>query len=224
MKKILFVEDDQSYREAMTAVIESAGYAVDASDNPLQAIELFTLNAYDLIISDLKMDSLDGIQFLQYIKSRNPQIKTMILTSAPTPETEMESLHIDVDRYISKDTRLEILLKYIDILLTKSDSTVKQYQKLFSPFEELELDLNGRRAKIAGKEIAVTPKEFGILQILLRNRGEAVSREQILDEIWDSTHETIDPRVIDVHIKEIRRKFHLQSIVSIRGYGYKWDE
>ena len=224
MKKILFVEDDYDYRMTLAKIIEKAGYSVDASEDPLQAIELFALNSYDLVISDLKMDSLDGIRFLQYIKNKNADVKTMILTSAPTFETELEALDISIDKYMVKETRIDLLLKYIEVLLAQSGNSSRKHQIVHSPFENIELDLGSRVIRKEGETINVTPKEFNILRVLMQNRGLAVSREKLLEEVWDVEHELIDPRVIDVHIKEIRKKLAVQSIVSIRGYGYKWDE
>jgi Response regulators consisting of a CheY-like receiver domain and a winged-helix DNA-binding domain len=225
MKKILFVEDDEQYRNSLAQVLRKEGYSVDASDNPLQAIELFALNVYDLVISDLMMSTLDGIKFLQHIMRNNPNIRTMILTAEPSMETELEALNIQIDKYLVKETRIEVLLKHIEVLLQNhSISSSQKNQELYSPFEELRLSITGRTVTKNGQEMPLTPKEFSILKLLLMNRGDAVSRETLLEEVWDSKHELIDMRVIDVHIKEIRKKLAIQSITAVRGFGYKWDE
>ena len=224
MRKILFIEDDHDYRNAILAVLENAGYIVDATESPIDGMELFALKEYDLVISDLMLNEIDGIRFLSYIKRLNPIIKTMILTAEPTMDSELAALDIYVDRYLVKETRVDVLLKYIDVILKQDSPELAKHQRVLkAPEEALELNLLGRKVTKNGEEVKLTPKEFEILKILLVNRGQALTRDEILAEVWDINYEDIDIRVIDVHIKKIRQKLKLQSIISVHGYGYKWD-
>jgi len=224
-KRILFVEDDMQYRESVTKILRNEGYEVTSVGEALEAIEHFSLEKYDLVISDLVMDSIDGVRLLRSIKKMNKSIKTMILTGEPTMDTELESIDIKVDRYLSKEIRVEVLLKYIELLLgdTVGKETSQQSPILMSPIDKISLDISTRTVTKNNIPIELTPKEFGIVKMLLENLGKAVSRYDLIEEVWDVEHENIDTRVIDVHIKAIRRKLKLQSIISIRGFGYKWD-
>jgi len=187
-------------------------------------MELFALKEYDLVISDLMLNEIDGIRFLSYIKRLNPIIKTMILTAEPSMDSELAALDIYVDRYLVKETRVDVLLKYIDVILKQDSPELAKHQRVLkAPEEALELNLLGRKVTKNGEEVKLTPKEFEILKILLVNRGQALTRDEILAEVWDINYEDIDIRVIDVHIKKIRQKLKLQSIISVHGYGYKWD-
>lgn len=223
MKKILFIEDDHDYREAITAVLENAGYHVDSTESPIDGMELFALKEYDLVISDLVLAEIDGIRFLSYIKKLNPTIRTMILTAEPTMDSELAALDIYVDKYLVKETRVDVLLRYISVLLEQGQLEIPQYHRVLkAPEEALELNMLGRKVTKHGEEVKLTPKEFEILRVLLLNRGRALTRDEILEEVWDK-NEDIDIRVIDVHVKKLRKKLKLQSIISVHGYGYKWD-
>lgn len=226
MYKILFVEDDNQYRNTLINVLSKEGYQVDGAEHALQAMELFTKNqGYDLIISDLMMDNIDGIQFLTYIKNINPNSKTMILTAEPSMETELAALNIYVDKYLVKGTHIDVLLKYVERILEDPRAIAPlQHTLLRSKVEGVVVDVTALTVTKDEQEVALTPKEFAILKILLENRGLAVSREKILDELWDTKFETVDARVIDVHVKALRKKLQIQSIISVRGYGYKWFE
>ena len=229
--RILFVEDDARYRNSIVKVLTSADYIVDSVGEAIDAIELFSLNNYDLVITDLMMDAIDGMRFLEYVRKVNKTVRTMILTANPTMDSELMALNIRVDKYLSKEVRVDVLLRHIDVLLTTplplaNEVVIKKENTdtiLYAEKENIELNLDSRTVKRQEEVIPLTPKEFGVLRVLLENKGKAVSRYTFIDEIWDSEYEDIDTRVIDVHIKTLRRKLKMQSIVAIRGFGYKWE-
>jgi Response regulators consisting of a CheY-like receiver domain and a winged-helix DNA-binding domain len=221
MEKILFVEDDDAYRELLTNILTETGYLVESVSNALDAIQKCALQEYNLIISDLMLEAIDGIKFLAHIKKDMPNVKTMILTAEPSMDTELESLNIHVDKYLTKETRVDVLLKHIETLMQSKET--KKRKILVAKDDDVIMDVAGRKVKKNNQEIPLTPKEFSVLKILLENLGTAVSREEFLKTLWDADYEIIDTRTIDVHIKSIRRKLAVQKIVSIRGMGYKWD-
>ena len=212
----------------MEKVLKQAGYEVDVAASSMEGIEKFTMNRdYDLIISDLVMDEIDGIKFLSYIKKVSPGVKTMILTAEPSAQTEMASLDIAVDKYLVKESKIEVILRYIEVLLAQPAILSKPEKMILkSDAENVIMDVTGLSIMKNGAPLdpPLTFKEFQILKFLLEHKGVALSREEILDEVWDTSHEVVETRVVDVHIKAIRRKLGAQSILAIRGYGYKWDE
>lgn len=221
---ILFVEDNMEYQETLDRLLTKEGYLVDSTNSPLEAIELFARNSYDAVISDLMMETLDGIKLLTHIKKTNPYVKTMILTAEPTNETEIAALDTQVDKYLVKGASLEVLIKHIEHLLNNEQSTgSKKSIKIYSEPDGLTIDIGKRTVSKNNEVVNITTKEFEVLKTLLLNRGIALSREEIVSKIWDERFEKIDIRVIDVHIRSLRKKLKIQSIVSIRGYGYKWD-
>lgn len=225
MKRILFVEDDEQYRKLLTTILEKEGYQIDSASSPIDAMGLFEKDKYDLLISDFKMEAIDGLKLIEFIKKVDNKTRTMILTASPSDESEIESLELKIDKYVVKETRIEILLKYVEYLLLLSETMKHQENEVLSaPSEGIILDLDARKVTKAGIEHHLTAKQFGMLKILLENKGKAVSRDEIIESLWDEEFEVIDTRIVDGHIKELRKKMDIQSIVSIRGYGYKWNE
>lgn len=219
---ILLVEDNESYRKNLKRVLESEGYQIDDAPDAIAGVELIGQNKYDLVISDLKMDMMDGNRFLSFVKRVQPEAKTIILTAEPTPDTEKEAIASSVDYYFSKDLRLDVLLKYVDRLLR--EPVRSRPKQLVSRADEIILDIDARQVTQNGEVINLARKEFGLLYMLLLNMGKAITREEFIEELWDKRFEEVEERVVDVHIKLLRRKLKSSSIVSIRGYGYKWDE
>lgn len=223
MIRILFLDDDLSYQNSLTEILTHEGYQVTAVSSAMEAIEIFTLNQnFDLVISDLKMDELDGIKFLTYIKRIDKYKKTIILTADPTMDTELEALNIFVDKYISKDTRLDVLLRHIQNLIATQNKEPASI--LLSKLENIQMDVRGLKVMKNNEPVSLTLKEFNILRFLLEHKGVALKREEFIEEIWNAEYENVDSRIIDVHIKELRKKLQIQCIVTIRGFGYKWDE
>lgn len=219
---ILLVEDDADYRQTMHELLEKEGYSVDSVENGLQGIEAMTKKHYVMIISDLEMEIMDGNRFLNFAKNTYPEMKTIILTGKPTDNSELEALANNVDYYLSKSTNSEILLEYIRRTFEMSSTGTDAVY--YSREENLRLDVGQHIVEVDDSEVELTKKEFEILHYLLKNKGQAVSRETLIKELWDSRFEEVNERAIDVHIKAIRKKTKVSAIVSIRGYGYKWNE
>lgn len=225
MKKILFVEDDQSYRESLSSILTAAGYQVVAKESPIDAIEVLLDDEFDLIISDLQMKEMTGLRFLSYVKKAVPGMRTIILTGAATGETEIESLSIEVDQYLDKDIRMDVLLKYVEIILNKRVNENKMQEIILtSEPEQIVVNVSKRTVKKNQEMLSLTAKEFKILQYMLENKGFALSREDFIENVWDVQVEDVDLRTVDTHVKSLRKKLQTVSIASIRGYGYKWSE
>lgn len=225
MYKILLVDDNKAYADKLTDALRKQGYDTFYVENPIAAIEEFAKGTYDLVISDFMMDHLNGVRFLSTIKSIKPDIKCILLTGFPTEEIEMAALDIYVDEYLSKDKSLAVLCKYVEQLLLKS--TVKEQKtesKLYSTEENIVLDIVSQTVYKNNELMPLTRKEFDLLRFFLQNKGVALSREEIVEKLWTQTIEEIDMRVVDGHIKKLREKLRSFSIMSVRGYGYKWNE
>jgi len=222
MKRILLVEDDKKYASTLKGILEETGYMVAVRYTAFEAMELLAFEDFDLIISDLYMDKIDGIQFLSYVKKTKPYSKTMILTGSPSTDSEVQSIDLYIDKYIVKETRMDLLLKYVALLLEQTNEP-REIIELRDDKEDVIVNLKSRVVRSDGKEITLSPKKYAILVYLLQHRGEAVSREELLENIWDTAWENIDIHVIDTHIKDIRRQLKVNAISTVRGYGYKWE-
>lgn len=223
MERILIVEDDASYRNFLRKLIFERGYEVDAVETPITGIEYLAKKEYDLVISDLKLPEMDGIRFTKTAKTMQEGIKTIILTADPDEESEITSIDNQIDLYMVKEKSIEVLLKYIRLVLDR-ETTFVDDQLLRSKANKIEVNKRTHQVFKRGQLISLTRKEYEILELLLENKNEILSREEIIEKIWMLPITEIDPRVVDVHIKNLRDKLRIFSISTIRGYGYKWNE
>lgn len=224
MERILVVEDDLEYSAFMTKVLKEHGYQVDTISNPVEAIEFLIDKQYDLVLSDLKMKEMDGIRFLRSAKKIQPAIKSIILTGEPDEASELEAVDLNVDLYLAKEKSVNVILRYIRIVLDKvTEIKDNSNNKLYSDTEGIVLDKLKHQVFKNNKEIKLTAIEFKLLQFLLENKEVLLSRDRIIQEIW-GTDNVIDERNVDIQLKKLRDKMSIFSITTIRGLGYKWNE
>lgn len=224
-KRIMLVEDDVRYAAKLVEALEEVGYEVTFMETPIRAVAEFTKKKYDLIISDFCMDEMDGVKLLAILKEINPSVHCIILTAFPEEEVELEAITINVDHYLSKDKSLTVMIKYVQHLLKKEPNAKEEnIYGLTSAIERISIDTQSRIVEKENQVVSLTKKEYDLLVLFLKNKGTALSREEIAEQLWSNDIENIDLRVIDGHIKRLRSKLSLFSISSIRGYGYKWSE
>lgn len=224
MERILLVEDEQIYRDLLKKIITEKGYAVVAVDNPISGVEELVRNSYDLVISDLRMKEMDGIRFINTAKTIQENIKTIILTGAPDEESEMDAIDNQVDMYLVKEKGKNVLLKYIDLVLQKEMGNADNSDILRSKVENIMLDKKTHKVFKQEEELELTRIEFELLKLLLENKDKVMTRAEIIEKVWLISAEEVESRIVDVHMKNLRDKLQTFSIVTIRGYGYKWNE
>lgn len=222
MKKILLVDDDKKYLEFLKEVLTLENYQVTAVDNAMLGIELFKKNIFDLVISDLKMESVDGLQFLYMLRKIEENSKVILLTSSDSDADEMKGLEFDVTDYVRKKTSIKILLKRVERAVEQTNSFKKN--QISCAKENIEVDCSARKVKKNGQEIKLTLKEYEMLVLFLKNRNVVLEREKIIKAIWRIETDYIDVRVVDTHVKSLRKKLQVSCIFSIRGVGYEWSE
>ncbi|MFV0393631.1 MAG: response regulator transcription factor [Coprobacillaceae bacterium] len=223
MERILIVEDDNSYRSFIKEHIIGAGYEVDDADNPITGIECLARKEYDLVISDLKMPEMSGVRFTKTAKAMQMGIKTIILTADPDDESEISSIDNQVDLYIVKEKGMGVLLKYIRSVLDREVSYDSE-EIIRSKVNKIEVHKSTHQVFKNGEVVELTRREYEILELLLENKNQILSREEIVEKIWMLPVTEIEPRVVDVHIKNLRDKLRIFSILTVRGFGYKWNE
>jgi Response regulators consisting of a CheY-like receiver domain and a winged-helix DNA-binding domain len=224
MGRILVVEDNNSYREAIEEALRIAGHQVNGSSNPVSGFEIFAKQKYDLVISDLVMKEFDGIRFLTTIKNIDPTVNTMILTANASDETEKDSIDANIDYYFDKSKSIPVIINYVNALLERKKESHLQAIELESVAEGIIMNLRSHDVIKDGKSIPLTRREFQILKLFLENKYITLSRRDIMDSVWGNPVEEIDERVIDLHIRNLRAKLKIVSLITVRGYGYKWNE
>ncbi|MGY3778063.1 response regulator transcription factor [Isobaculum melis] len=222
MKKILFVDDNEEYRLFFKELLIVYHYDVTVASSASEGLEMYKTEFFDLIISDLKMTIIDGLQFLYLIRKMDENAKVILLTSSDEDEDEVKGLELNANDYIKKSASIKVLLKRIEKVL--NESIVFETAELRSSAENIKIDLKTRKVYKNEEEVSLTLKEFSILVLFLRNKNIVLSRELMIKEVWRTNDEFVDIRIIDTHVKRIRAKLFVNCIFSIRGVGYEWVE
>lgn len=223
MKKILFVDDDNDFQKVVVELLESEGYQVDATNNSVEGLEMFKQRAYDLVITDLKMESLTGLQLLSMIRRIASNAKVIIITGSNSISDEIQGLELDVDEYIQKPFSFELFLKRVERVLRR-EKQISEALFIRSVADDIVIDLNKREVRQNGQTIALTKKEYDMLVLLMTYKNRVIDRKEIINTIWNNPDYYVDGRTVDTHVKNLRAKLVLTSLSTIRGVGYEWIE
>lgn len=216
MIKILFVEDDDTTREVVTSYLNEKGYEVEGYSDGKSALDAFESNQYDCIILDIMVPKVNGLDILRKIRSSS-QTPVLMLTALEDEISQVNSFEAAADDYITKPFSLTILEKRIEALLRRSKiakNTIWQYQNSVVDFDAYTAFLNQI-------EVDIKPKEIKVLELLIKHENQVLTRQQILENIWHD--EAPFDRVIDVYIKNLRKKLELDCIKTVKGIGYKLE-
>ncbi len=215
--KILVVEDNKVIREGICGYLKEFGYETIEADTGIKAIEKFD-STIDLTILDIQLPLLNGLEVLKEIRKKS-KIPILILTAFGNEEYKIEAFSSLADGYIEKPLSLPVLKVRIESLLKRHSKNIEKFQ-----YKNTEVNFSSYKATVDNKEIIVNAKEIEILKYLLNNEGRALTRENIINNVWKNTEEIPFDRVIDVYIKELRKKLKLDCIVTIRNVGYKLEK
>lgn len=220
MQKILIVEDDVDIQELLQEFLKEAGYWVDTARDGIEAISLFSKSDYDLILLDILLPKVDGYGVCELIRKQS-QIPIIMLTALGSEESQIKGLDLQADDYITKPFSMPVLIRKIAVVLRRSKK--ENYQNIYIHYKDLTLDLDGYKACIENDEIDLTQREFEVLRELLTHQGKILTRQNLLNRLWKYDFYG-DERVIDTHIKNLRKKLNIDFIETIRGVGYRIDK
>ena len=215
--KILVVEDDQNIREGVAGFLSEFGYTVIEAADGREALNRFKEYDISLAILDIKMPYLSGLEVLKEIR-KGSKLPVLMLTAFSDEEYKIDAYTNMADGYLEKPFSLPVLRARVDSLIERYYGVADKFV-----YRDAEVDFASYTAKLAGKSIDINAKEVDILKFMFQNAGRALTREQIIDGVWKATEEPPFDRVIDVYIKELRRKLELDCIVTIRNVGYKLE-
>ena len=215
--KILITEDDATIREGICAYLSEFGYEIIEARDGREALSKFESNKIDLVILDIQIPFINGLDVLRKIREKS-NLPVLILTAFSDEEFKITAFSNLADGYIEKPFSLPVLKARIDALITKN------YEKfeVFS-YKDLEVNFSNFSAKINNSTVEISAKEIEVLKYLLLNEGRALTRKQILENVWRESENIPFDRVIDVYIKDLRKKFGLDCIKTIRNIGYKLE-
>lgn len=222
--RLLLIEDEEDLINTLSRGLRKVGYAVDTATDGRDGLDLFYMNEYDLIILDLNLPSMDGLEILSKIREENQDCKILILSARSNYEQRIEGLDKGADDYLVKPFDFGELNARIRNLLRRSFT--KQSTKL--KYENIIIDMAKRTVYGENNEnIDIRPKEFAILEYLIINRGRVISAEELIEHIWDND-ESMFSNVIKVHLSNLRKKLNQhckeEIILNVRGVGYTINE
>ena len=221
MQNILIVEDDMDIQELLREFLKEAGYGVAAASDGIEAMELFAKNEYDLILLDIMLPKIDGFGVCELIRKKS-QVPIIMLTALGGEEEQIRGLDLQVDDYITKPFSVPILIRKIAAVLRRSGQTKEEGHKTIA-YQNLLLDLDNYTAAVDGTVYELTQREFEVLRELLTHQGRIMTRQNLLDKLWRYDFYG-DERVVDTHIKNLRKKLGIEFIQTVRGVGYKIDK
>lgn len=216
---ILVIEDDSNIQELISEFLSAEGYQVDTANDGLEGIQKFKQGSYDLVILDIMMPNLDGYGVCKMIR-KSSSVPIIFLTALNDEGDQLKGFDLECDDYITKPFSFNLLIKRVEAILRRSNKTINDK---FIVFEKLKLDLNTYIAEIDGEPIELTLKEFNILKALIEKYPQVITREGILDSIWGYDYYG-DTRIVDAHIKNIRKKISLPYIKTVKGIGYTLEK
>ena len=215
--KILIVEDEDMIREGISDYLADCGYETIQAADGLEALEQFSNHQVALVLLDIQMPKLNGLEVLSEIRKSSP-VPVLMLTAFQDEEYKMSAFAALADGYLEKPFSLSLLKVRVDAIFKRYYDT----GRIFT-YRDTEVDFDSYSAKVASQEVAVNAKELEILDYLVKNEGRALTRSQIIDAVWKMTDEVPFDRVIDVYIKELRKKLDLDCILTVRNVGYKLE-
>lgn len=215
--KILITEDDAIIREGICAYLSEFGYEIIEARDGREALSKFESNKINLVILDIQIPFINGLDVLRKIREKS-NLPVLILTAFSDEEFKITAFSNLADGYIEKPFSLPVLKARIDALITKNYEKFEIFR-----YKDLEINFSNFSAKINNSTVEISAKEIEVLKYLLLNEGRALTRKQILENVWRESENIPFDRVIDVYIKDLRKKFGLDCIKTIRSIGYKLE-
>ena len=223
-KLILVIEDEPAIQNILRAFLLDAGYRVALAGDGPAGVERFRADPPDLVLLDLMLPGMDGFAVCQVLR-RESRVPIIMLTALDDDDSQLKGFDALADDYITKPFSMPLVLKRIEAVLRRAgpaDPAPDQADGLLR-CGRITLDPASQTVRVDGQCVSLTLREYDILKLLLENQGRVVSRETLLDCVWGYSH-VGDDKVINTHIKNIRKKLGVDCIETIRGAGYKIEK
>jgi DNA-binding response OmpR family regulator len=221
--RILLVEDDADLAQFIRKGLKEEQYAVDVANDGEAGLALALDNPYDLVILDIMLPKLDGLTVCRRIRDKGISTPVLLLTARNTVETKVSGFDTGADQFLAKPFAFVELLARVRALLRRGSSQQLAYLQA----ADLRLDPASHRVWRADHEIALTNKEYALLEYLLRNKNRVLTRTAIIEHVWDISYDPMT-NIVDAHIRALRAKidrdYSPPLIATVRGAGYMLEE
>ncbi|MGO0883622.1 response regulator transcription factor [Clostridioides difficile] len=221
-KRILVIEDDIDIQNIIKTFLENAGYTIITANDGLDGIEKFKKQQFDLILLDILMPKIDGFVVCKMIRNES-NIPIIILTALDEETDQVKGFELKVDDYITKPFSTIVLLKRVEAVLRRTGDKEENHEdRGFLSYRDINIDVEGYKGFVNGKKIELTAREFEVLKELIEHKGRVLTRENLINSLWKYDFLGYE-RVVDTHIKNLRKKLDVSYIETIRGVGYRID-
>lgn len=222
---LLLVEDEQRLAEILQKQLNEAGFQADIASDGYVGKRMMELSNYDLVILDINLPLMNGYELCSEIRKTNSNTPIIMLTALGTPENKLIGFESGADDYVLKPFDFRELLARVNVFLKRSNSLISTDHKY--KIADLEMDLDSKTVIRAGKRIELTAKEFSLMELLLKNKYKVLTREYIIEKVWNLDFET-GTNIIDVYVNYLRKKidrdFEPKLIYTKFGFGFYCSE
>ena len=224
--RVLIVEDDVVLRSGLVDLLRAAGHEAEWAGDGGAGLQRATEEPFDLLLLDLTLPRLDGIDVCRRVRMARPSLPILVLTARGSEDEKVRGLEAGADDYVTKPFGARELLARVDALGRRSAAMPREAEVL--ELHGCRIDLGLLQARRGGEALALTPREAGILRWLYRHRGRAVPRHELLGQVWGASEE-LETRTVDMTIANLRQKIEREPaepriIVTVKGAGYTWGE
>ena len=206
-ERVLIVEDEAAIREILSELLRDAGYEVDEAADGLEGVEKFRTGDYSLVLLDLMLPGLDGYGVCEIIR-RESSVPVIILTALDDERSQVKAFELKADDYITKPFSLKLVLMRVE-------AGAEVFRR-----GDVELDAAGHYVRLNGKDVTLTPTEYALLELFMRNPGRVFTRDNLLSSVWGYDFAG-DEKTVNIHIMNLRRKLGTGIIETVRGVGYR---
>lgn len=219
MKHILIIEDDKDIQEMLQFFLEDNGYNTTIADNGIDGIAKFHKGEFSLVLLDILLPKIDGYAVCELLRKES-NVPIIIITALTSEENQIKGFDLKADDYITKPFSMPLLLRKIDAVLRRSQNIESTH---ILKYKDITIELDNYRVCVNDLPVDLTKREFEILRELLENQGRVLTREILLERLWQYEFYGND-RVVDNHIKNLRKKLGVNYIETIKGVGYRIDK
>ena len=223
MARVLIVDDEENIRIGLREYAEFEGHVVTEAVDGMDAVNKCKVNDYDVIIMDIMMPRLDGFSACKEIR-KTKDIPVLMLSARGEEYDKLFGFELGIDDYVVKPFSPKEVMARINVIISRRESSLKQGENQHIIIKGIDIDVSARKVYVDGKRVDLTPKEYDLLTFMIRNKNIALSRNQLLSEVWG--YEFFgDDRTVDTHIKMLRNSIepYRDLISTVRGVGYIFE-
>ncbi|MEV0349351.1 response regulator transcription factor [Nonomuraea sp. NPDC050680] len=226
MTRVLVVEDEESFSDALSYMLRKEGFEVSVAATGPEALDTFDRSGADLVLLDLMLPGLPGTEVCRSLRQRS-KVPVIMLTAKDSEIDKVVGLELGADDYVTKPFSSRELVARIRAVLRRQGDAVEELESAVLAVGPVRMDVDRHVVAVRGEQVQLPLKEFELLEVLLRNAGRVLTRGQLIDRVWGADY-VGDTKTLDVHVKRLRAKIESdpsnpRCILTVRGLGYKFD-